>query len=70
MHDGESQSERDRQMLEEEPFEGFPNPWADPIFQDWLFGYDAEKEVEGAWGRYLEGALPGVRGNVADRANL
>ena len=55
MADGPRQIERDRQLLEEEPFEGFPNRWADPVFQRWLFGYDAEKEVEGAWGRCLNG---------------
>ena len=70
MLDGEQQSERDRQLLEEEPFEGFPNPWADPVFQEWLFGYDFEKEVEGAWERYLEGTWPGVRRKGVDMANL
>ena len=49
MHDGERQRERDRQLLEQEPFEGYPNPWADPVFQEFLFGYDAETEVEAAW---------------------
>src|SRR5882762_2074428 len=30
MHDGPQQQERDRQLSEQEPFEGFPNRWADP----------------------------------------
>ena len=56
MHDGEEQRERDRQLLEERPFEGFPNRWADPVFQKWLFGYDVEKEVEMAWEKVGAGA--------------
>ena len=58
MHDGEQQRERDRQLLEEEPFEGYPNPWADPVFQEVLFGYDSEKEVEAAWRIYMGGVRP------------
>ncbi|KAL9120987.1 MAG: hypothetical protein Q9187_002462 [Circinaria calcarea] len=58
MHDGEQQRERDRQLLEEKPFEGYPNPWADPVFQEFLFGYDAEKEVEAAWRMYIGGMRP------------
>ena len=70
MVDGPQQIERDRQLLEQEPFEGFPNRWADPVFQPWLFGYDAEKEVEGAWGGYLNGTFPGTRGKGTDVARL
>ena len=51
MEDGDKQRERDRQLLEDEPFEGFPNRWADPQFQKWLFGYDAFEEVDKAWPR-------------------
>lgn len=51
MEDGERQKERDRQLLEEEPSEGFPHRWADPCFQEWLFGYDAFEEVEKVWPR-------------------
>ncbi|KAI9815138.1 MAG: hypothetical protein M1827_002981 [Pycnora praestabilis] len=68
MHDGDRQRERDRQLLEEEPFEGFPNRWKDPVFQKWLFGYDAQREVEEAWARYTGGTFPGTGG--AFRANL
>lgn len=41
MRDGPIQEERDRQLLEEEPFEGYPNRLADPVFQNFLYGYDA-----------------------------
>ena len=51
MEDGERQRERDRQLREDEPFEGFPHRWADPCFQKWLFGYDAFEEVENMWPR-------------------
>ena len=62
MVDGKRQMERDRQLLEHEPFEGFPNRWADPVFQDWLFGYDAFKEADAAWNRYQQGTFPGTEG--------
>lgn len=52
MPDGEEQRERDRKLTEFEPFEGYPNRWADPVFQKFLFGYDAEEEVEKAWKKY------------------
>ena len=42
--DGPGQQQRD-ETLKREPFEGHPNPWADPVFQKWLFGYDVEEEV-------------------------
>ncbi|KAF2095114.1 FAD/NAD(P)-binding domain-containing protein [Rhizodiscina lignyota] len=56
--DGPLQEERDRQLLEETPFEGFPHPWADPVMQEFLYGYDAQKEVDRAWERYLSGTFP------------
>ena len=49
LENGERQRERDRQLREDEPFEGFPHRWADPCFQKWLFGYDAFGEVEKVW---------------------
>lgn len=58
LHDGDRQEERDRQLLEEEPFDGFPNRWADPVFQPWLFGYDALQEVDEAWQTYKAGRFP------------
>ena len=68
MGDGERQQERDRQLTEHEPFEGYPNRWADPVFQEWLFGYDAFAEVDNAWRRYKEGIVPGTMGQF--RPNL
>lgn len=62
MTDGERQHERDRQLTEEEAFEGYPNRWADPVFQEWLFGYDAISEVDKAWKLYQEGNFPGTVG--------
>ncbi|KAI4118659.1 MAG: hypothetical protein LQ338_007366 [Usnochroma carphineum] len=29
--DGPQQQERDRQSMQKKPFEGYPNPWADPV---------------------------------------
>ena len=50
--DGTRQRERDRQLTEEQPCEGYPNRWADPVFQRWLLGYDTEIEVEKAWEKF------------------
>ena len=47
--DGPAQRERDRVFREEEPGEGFPNPWADPGFQEWMWAYDAEAVAQRAW---------------------
>ncbi|KAI9801267.1 MAG: hypothetical protein M1833_002837 [Piccolia ochrophora] len=68
MHDGPKQIERDRQLTDCEPFEHYPNRWADPVFQKWLFGYDAFKEVDDAWDLYLTGKFPGTEGRF--RANI
>ncbi|KAL8950946.1 MAG: hypothetical protein Q9222_003036, partial [Ikaeria aurantiellina] len=57
MPDGPEQQERDRQLTQEEPFEGYPNPWADPVFQPYLFDYDAYREVDEAWRKYEVGGL-------------
>ncbi|KAI9712613.1 MAG: hypothetical protein M1812_006793 [Candelaria pacifica] len=67
MHDGEQQRERDRQLTQEAPFEGYPNRWADPVFQKWLFAYDADKEVEVAWEKYKNDGLPGALGTLGAR---
>jgi salicylate hydroxylase len=60
--DGPLQRERDRQLLEEKPFEGFPHPWADPVLREYLFGYDALEEVNSAWSRYVLGTFPRTTG--------
>jgi salicylate hydroxylase len=64
MHDGARQEERDRQLVEydAEPYEGYPNKWRDPIFQEWLWGYDVQEAVDVAWERYLRGQFPLTRG--------
>ena len=62
MRDGPEQQERDRQLLQHAPFEGFPNFLADPVFQKWLFAYDALGEAEKAWKTYSRGEWPGTRG--------
>lgn len=58
MADGAKQRERDRQLLEHQPFDGYPNPLADPVFSEWLFGYTATEEVEKAWITYKKGEWP------------
>ncbi|KAI5197994.1 FAD/NAD(P)-binding domain-containing protein [Aureobasidium subglaciale] len=42
---GEGQLARDMDLITKEPFEGYPNRWADPVFQRYLFGYDAYVEA-------------------------
>ncbi|KIX10233.1 uncharacterized protein Z518_01314 [Rhinocladiella mackenziei CBS 650.93] len=56
--DGPIQIERDRQLLEEKPFDGFAHAWADPVLQDYLFSYDARLEVQKALDRYKSGKFP------------
>ena len=50
--DGPTQRERDRVLLEEEPGDGFPNPWADPGYQTWMWGFNARDEAECEWKKY------------------
>ena len=70
LEDGERQQERDRQLLYEQPFEDFPNRWADPVFQPWLFSYDAHAEVEKAWKTYKAGQFPLTYGKFKPKPNL
>lgn len=58
MADGPLQRERDRQLSSHQPFAGYPNPLADPVFSKWLFGYHAFEEVEKAWSTYKRGEWP------------
>ena len=44
--DGEEQRIRDHQLLHEEPFEGFPNIFSDPVFSRVMWVYDATKAIE------------------------
>ncbi|CAD6594480.1 MAG: hypothetical protein ASARMPREDX12_009038 [Alectoria sarmentosa] len=62
MPDGPLQQERDRQLLQHAPFEGYPNPWADPVAQNWMFGYDAYKEGKDAWNIYVKSEWPSTTG--------
>lgn len=54
--DGSLQVDRDRQFLEDvPPGVGYPNMLDDPVFQQWLFGFDAGESVRmerGSGGRY------------------
>ena len=43
--DGKAQLERDFDLTQKKPFEGYPNRWADPVFQRYLFAYDVYKEA-------------------------
>lgn len=43
--DGVAQLERDLNLTQRNPFEGYPNRWADPVFQKYLFAYDAYEEA-------------------------
>ncbi|EXJ85513.1 hypothetical protein A1O1_05877 [Capronia coronata CBS 617.96] len=67
LHDGPRQMERDRQLVEfqPDPFEGYQNRWRDPVFQPFLFGYDAQQVVEDAWAVYQQGKFPGTMGRFA-----
>ena len=49
--DGPLQRERDR-LMKLAPFAGHPNAWADPVFQPWLWGYDAAAEANNVWDAY------------------
>lgn len=68
--DGPLQQERDRQLRHQTPFDGFPNFLADPILQEFLFGYDAFAKAENVWETYLRGEWPSTRGkwNAASQA--
>ncbi|KAL8714651.1 MAG: hypothetical protein Q9220_001600 [cf. Caloplaca sp. 1 TL-2023] len=60
--DGALQVERDRQMLELAPFDGFPNFLADPTFKESVFGYRVKDDAERAWKIYSKGEWPSTRG--------
>ncbi|KAI1759505.1 hypothetical protein GGR53DRAFT_513396 [Hypoxylon sp. FL1150] len=45
MIDGPDQRERDMRMRQNVPNEGFPNPFADPALQNWLYHYDMKADV-------------------------
>ena len=70
--DGPAQRERDRVFKEEKPGPGFPNPWADPEFQQWMWGFDARAETESIWQKSCEGSRETDRSaeEAAEKGNL
>lgn len=54
LEDGPAQQQRDLEMLENEPFDGFPNPFSDPKLQGSLYDYDVAKATKEAWGSFFE----------------
>ncbi|CAK9437969.1 uncharacterized protein LODBEIA_P23470 [Lodderomyces beijingensis] len=56
--DGEEQEIRDSKLKGKAPQLGCPNRFADPVFQDFLWGYDAFEEIERGWAEYKSGKMP------------
>lgn len=56
--DGSEQLARDAELSINPSRLGCPNRWADPVFRDFLFGYDAFAEGERGWKEYKEGKAP------------
>ncbi|KAI5970405.1 hypothetical protein CANMA_000568 [Candida margitis] len=56
--EGELQQIRDSYLYDKEPQLGCPNRFADPVFQDFLWGYNAFDEVEQAWKEFKAGGNP------------
>ncbi|KAI5958365.1 hypothetical protein KGF57_002722 [Candida theae] len=56
--DGELQEIRDSYLYDKTPELGCPNRFADPVFQDFLWGYNAFEEVERAWKEFKAGGNP------------
>jgi hypothetical protein len=48
MADGAGQEARDERMRQGELTENFPNPFADPQLQSWLYTYDVKTDAEEA----------------------
>jgi salicylate hydroxylase len=67
LEDGPYQQERDRQLKEHEPFDGYPNAFSDPQLQRWLYDYDVAKATSAAWAKYARGEWMGTRGGIAER---
>ena len=65
MMDGPRQQERDKGM-KRAGYPGHPNQWADPDSQNYIFGYDADREVEINWPKMVRsvtnGNINGVNG--------
>jgi len=54
--EGQIQIEREKQ-LRLEPCEGHPIPWADPVLQERLWGYNVLAEAMKGWERYRNGTF-------------
>lgn len=64
--DGPQQEERDR-ICALEPTVGCPNRWADPVFQKYLFGYDAFQEASNAWEHYKKtGSVVPIKKDISE----
>ena len=63
--DGSAQKERDRVFREERPGEGFPNPWADPGFQQWMWAFDARATAQRSWEKYCQDKKAGSVGECS-----
>jgi hypothetical protein len=48
MADGAEQEARDKWMRQGELTDHFPNPFADPCLQSWLYTYDVKTDAEEA----------------------
>lgn len=58
LHDGQEQVTRDKKLAINPPAIGCPNRWADPKFQEFLWGYEAFAEAERGWNEYKTGESP------------
>ncbi|KAE8381895.1 hypothetical protein BDV26DRAFT_278498 [Aspergillus bertholletiae] len=62
MPDGAQQRERDRQLREHEPYDGYPNVLADPTLMEFMFAYNAFEAAREAWQKFATGKFPNTRG--------
>ena len=53
LRDGPLQEGRDKQLAADVPVEGCPNALDDPMFQNWLWGYDAMLDAKQAWDIFM-----------------
>ncbi|KAK6461693.1 salicylate hydroxylase [Scheffersomyces coipomensis] len=55
LKDGQDQLIRDSKLADLPPKIGYPNRWADPSFQQFLWGYEAFDEAERGWKEFKKG---------------
>ncbi|KAK6201145.1 salicylate hydroxylase [Scheffersomyces amazonensis] len=73
LQDGEDQLKRDSKLADLPPKIGYPNRWADPVFQKFLWGYEAFNEAERGWKEYKSRGNKAVKyfvDNLYDDAHL